>query len=86
VGYDWVILPECGFDKSNANHLRIKEGIEVGNCLPTLATSIPINQALEAAGFEVLEAWDANRGVHSPHEIPWYETLNGSFLPSVDSE
>jgi len=45
-----------------------------------------IRQALEAAGFEVLEAWNANRGVHSPHEIPWYETLNGSFLPSVDSE
>jgi len=62
-------LPERGVDKSNADRLRNKEGIEVGNGLPTLTTSIPINQALEAAGFEVLEARDANRGMHSPHEI-----------------
>jgi len=81
-GLWFVILPERGVDKSNADRLRNKEGIEVGNGLPTLTTSIEINQALEAAGFEVLEAWDANRGVHSPHEIPWYETLNGSFTLS----
>jgi sterol 24-C-methyltransferase len=79
VGYDWVVLPESGFDKNNPDHLRIKEGIEVGNGLPTLATSDQVTKALELAGFEVLESFDANKNVHSVHEIPWYETLNGSF-------
>ena len=82
VGYEWVVLPERGFDKSNADHLRIKEGIEVGNGLPTLATTQEVKKALEDSGFEVVEDFDANRGVHSEHEIPWYETLNGSFTLS----
>ena len=79
VGYEWVVLPERGFDKSNPDHLRIKEGIEVGNGLPTLVTAQAINKALEDAGFEVVEAFDANENVHSEYEIPWYDTLNGSF-------
>jgi sterol 24-C-methyltransferase len=79
VGYEWIVLPESGFDKSNPDHLRIKEGIEVGNGLPTLATAAQVKKSLEDAGFELIEAFDANRNVHSEHEIPWYETLNGSF-------
>ena len=31
VGYEWTVLPECGYDKTNMEHVRIKEGIEVGN-------------------------------------------------------
>jgi sterol 24-C-methyltransferase len=76
VGYEWIVLPERGFDKNNADHLRIKEGIEVGNSLPTLATAAEVNRALEDSGFEVLESFDANQKVHSEFEIPWYETLN----------
>ena len=79
TGYDWVVLPDKGFDKNNKEHLRIKEGIEVGNGLPTLPTPTEIVEALEKAGFEVLEAYDANRNVHSEHEIPWYQTLDGSM-------
>jgi sterol 24-C-methyltransferase len=82
VGYDWIVLPERGFDKNDPDHLRIKEGIEVGNGLPTLAIAADIVKALEDSGFEVIEAYDANRNVHSEHEIPWYETLNGSFTLS----
>lgn len=82
VGYEWVVLPEGGFDKENPEHLRIKEGIEVGNGLPTLATSADIVKALEDSGFEVLEHFDANRNVKSEHEIPWYETLNGTYTIS----
>jgi sterol 24-C-methyltransferase len=78
-GYDWVVLPERGFDKSDPSHLRIKEGIEVGNGLPTLAVAADIIMALECAGFEVVDSFDANKDVHSNHQIPWYETLNGSF-------
>jgi len=79
VGYEWIVLPERGFDKNNKNHLRIKEGIEVGNGLPTLATSADIVKSLEDSGFEVLEHFDANKNVHSEEEIPWYETLNGTY-------
>ncbi len=79
VGYEWVVLPEKGFDPNNKDHLRIKEGIEVGNGLPTLATAEQVQQALKDSGFEVLEAFDANANVHSPHQIPWYDTLNGKY-------
>lgn len=82
TGYEWVVLPEKGFDKNNKDHLRIKEGIEVGNGLPTLATAKDIVKALEDSGFEVIESFDANRNVHSDYEVPWYETLNGSFTLS----
>lgn len=47
--------------------------------LPTLATPEEIVEALEAAGFEVIDAYDANKNVHSEHEIPWYQTLKGSL-------
>lgn len=79
TGYEWAVLPERGFDKNNADHVRIKEGIEVGNGLPTLATAEEIVKSLEDSGFEVLDYYDANRNVHSGHEIPWYDTLNGKF-------
>ena len=50
-----------------------------GNGLPTLATTQEIVSALEDSGFEVLDVFDASKGVHSKHEIPWYYTLYGSF-------
>lgn len=81
VGYEWIVLPERGFDSKNPDHVRIKEGIEVGNGLPTLATSADIIKSLEDSGFEVLESFDANQNVNSKHEIPWYQTLQGSFSP-----
>ena len=80
VGYEWVVLD--GYDKNNEKHVAIKEGIEVGNGLPTLATADEVVKALEKSGFEVLEHFDANRNVHSELEIPWYQTLNGTFTPS----
>ena len=79
VGYEWVVLPDKGFDKNNKKHMMIKEGIEVGNGLPTLATSAEVVKSLEDSGFEVLEHFDANKNVHSPNEIPWYDTLNGTY-------
>jgi len=86
VGYEWIVLPEKGFDAKNPDHLRIKEGIEVGNGLPTLAIGADIVKALdkvlEDSGFEVIQEFDANRCVHSEYEISWYETLNGSFTLS----
>jgi len=79
VGYEWVVLPEKGFDKDNKRHMEIKEGIEVGNGLPTLATAAQVVKSLEDSGFEVLEHFDANSNVHSPHQVPWYDTLSGKY-------
>ena len=79
AAYDWIVLPEKGYDANNKEHVRVKEGIEVGNGLPTLATSADVVKALEDSGFEVLEFFDANKNVHSNHEIPWYQTLKGEW-------
>jgi sterol 24-C-methyltransferase len=77
AGYDWVVTDR--YNPDNKNHVRIKEGIEVGNGLPTLATPEHIIECLEKSGFEVIDHYDANRGVHAANEIPWYETLAGKM-------
>jgi len=77
AGYDWVVTDK--YNPDNKDHVRIKEGIEVGNGLPTLATPQHIVECLEKAGFEVIDHYDANRGVHAANEIPWYDTLNGKM-------
>lgn len=77
AGYEWVMLDK--YDPKNQEHVRIKEGIEVGNGLPTLVHYKHILECMEKAGFEVLDYFDANRGVHAPNEIPWYDTLNGKM-------
>jgi sterol 24-C-methyltransferase len=74
---DWVVLKK--YDPSNVNHVRVKEGIEVGNGLPTLATPEEVRRSFEEAGFEVIDALDLNRSVHALNEIPWYDTLNGKM-------
>jgi len=76
-GYEWAMTDN--YDVRNAEHVRIKEGIEVGNGLPTLVHYMVIVNNLKDAGFEVLDYFDANRGVHNTNEIPWYETLNGQM-------
>lgn len=80
AGYEWVVTDR--YNPNNKDHVRIKEGIEVGNGLPTLATPEHIVDCLEKAGFEVLDHFDANKGLHNANEIAWYEPLNGSFSPS----
>jgi sterol 24-C-methyltransferase len=77
AGYEWVMLDK--YDPNNKDHVRIKEGIEVGNGLPTLQHYSHIIECLEKSGFEVIEYRDVNEGVHAPNQIPWYQTLNGSL-------
>ena len=76
--YDWVML-EGKYDPKNKDHVRVKEGIEVGNGLPTLALPSEIIAAFEASGFEVVDHFDLNRNVHASNEIPWYDTLAGKM-------
>jgi sterol 24-C-methyltransferase len=77
AGYEWVMIKN--YDPKNKDHVRIKEGIEVGNGLPTLVGPEHIVDCLVKSGFEVLDHYDANRGVHNFNEIPWYDTLNGKM-------
>lgn len=77
AGYEWVMTDK--YDPNNKEHVRIKEGIEVGNGLPTLQNYRHIIDCMEKAGFEVLDYYDANRNVHAANELPWYDTLNGQM-------
>jgi len=80
TGYDWIVTDK--YDKKNKTHVALREGIEVGNGLPVLATDKQVITALKKAGFEVVEAYDAERVVHQPGQIPWYEALGGSYTLS----
>jgi len=77
AGYEWVMTDK--YDPNNKDHVRIKEGIEVGNGLPTLVHYKEILKALEDSGFTVLEHYNANENAHAANEIPWYDTLNGKM-------
>ncbi|MBW2720590.1 MAG: methyltransferase domain-containing protein [Deltaproteobacteria bacterium] len=73
AGYDWCMTD--AFDPSNAEHQRIKKGIEEGDSLPDIATIPEMLDALRAAGFEVIESHNA-ADVCDP-ETPWYLPLVG---------
>lgn len=77
AGYEWVMTKN--YDPKNKDHVRIKEGIEVGNGLPTLVGPEAIVDSLEKSGFEVLDYFDANQNVHAANELPWYDSLNGKM-------
>ncbi|OQR90719.1 sterol 24c-methyltransferase [Thraustotheca clavata] len=77
VGLDWAVLNH--YDPKNMHHVELKEGIEVGNGLPTLETPAQIAKALEDAGLEVLEHYSLQDNYRDPREIPWYSTLEGSM-------
>jgi len=76
-GVDWVVTDK--YDPKNQKHVALREGIEVGNGLPVLATGEGVKKALVKAGFELVEAFDAQRCVHEPGQIPWYEALGGAY-------
>jgi sterol 24-C-methyltransferase len=73
TGYEWCMTDK--FDPSDARHQEIKSEIEVGDSLPDIASIPETIQALEMAGFEVLEHFDA--AALSDAETPWYLPLWG---------
>ena len=56
AGYDWCLTE--AFDPRDAEHMRVKGDIVVGNALPDIARTSEIGTALRAAGFEVVESGD----------------------------
>jgi len=73
--YEWVITDQ--YDENNTEHVRVKKGIEIGNGVPDLQKPGSIVDAVQKAGFEVIESKDlASR---SDPAYPWYGPLAGSF-------
>lgn len=73
AGYEWVVTEK--YDPNNAEHVKLKKGIEVGNGLPDLETPDVIVAALKKAGFEVLESYD----LAPKSDIPWWSALAPNF-------
>jgi len=44
-----------------------------------MATFAEVDQAVVDAGFELVEAFDANANYKDPHQVPWYTTLAGAY-------
>ena len=76
AGYEWCLTPL--YDSGNPDHRRLKQGIELGNGLPELATCPDVVNALKAVGFDVLATHDA--AADSDPETPWYRALQGRDL------
>ena len=73
AGYEWCMTEK--FDPRDARHQAIKSEIEAGDALPDIASVPETIAALEAAGFEVIEHFDA--AATSDPETPWYLPLWG---------
>jgi len=72
--YEWCMTPK--YDPKNAEHVRIRKGIEVGNALPDIPPTTYVVDVFKKVGFEVLEITDfGESNKHNP--IPWYDTLAG---------
>lgn len=70
AGYEWCATDK--YDRNNAEHARVIAEIELGNGLPDTRTTAETKRALEAAGFEVLEADDLAVGA----DVPWYDPID----------
>ncbi len=63
------------FDPSDSRHRTIKDELKRGIALKEIATFSEVNRALEAAGFDVIEA--ANRDDREGQGIPWHRPMEG---------
>lgn len=67
------------FDPNNSRHLSIKEELMQGIALSEIASFAEVNQALEAAGFQVIEARDES--IQDGPSRPWYEPMESRRTP-----
>ena len=77
--YDWMMTDK--FDAGNAEHVRIKKGIELGNGIADLPVSAKIvMDALVEAGFEIVECTDlAQYDNKDPSNVLWWYPLSGGW-------
>ena len=63
------------FDPASSHHRDVKEALRLGIALHEIATFAEVNRALEAVGFEIVEA--ANRDIQDGPSTPWYQPMEG---------
>ena len=63
------------FDPDNSHHLAVKDELMLGIALKDIATFSEVNRALEAVGFQIIEA--ANRDIKDGPSVPWYQPMEG---------
>ena len=63
------------FDPANSRHQAAKDDLMLGIALHDIATFQEVNRALEAVGFQVIEAVD--RDIQDGPSTPWYQPMNG---------
>jgi len=73
--YEWVMTDL--YDRTNPEHVDIKEGIEKGNSLPELALWHEVEDAFREVGFELADSKDISPT--SDKKTPWYLPLSGSL-------
>jgi sterol 24-C-methyltransferase len=76
-GYEWCMT--SSFNPKEPRHQWIKSEIETGDSLPDIASIPETLQALEDAGFDVIDSFDA--ALTSDPETPWYLPLLGEPTP-----
>ena len=74
--YEWCLTDS--FDPNNAEHVRMKRDIELGNGLPDVTTTTVCWKAMQAAGFEPLMEKDL---ALTPNVQVWYTPLMPSWNP-----
>jgi sterol 24-C-methyltransferase len=79
AGYEWCLTKK--YDPNNAEHRAIKKGIEEGDALPDIWYEADVVDALEQAGFEVLDSRDL--APTSDPETPWELALSQPFSLSL---
>ena len=72
-GQEMCMTPE--FDPGNSHHQEVKEALRQGIALREIATFEEVNRALEAVGFQIVEA--ADRDVQEGPSTPWYQPMEG---------
>ncbi len=73
AAYEWCLTDR--YDGGNAEHRRIKKGIEEGDGLPDIWTVEATLQCLRDAGFEIVEHED--RALSSDPKTPWHLPITG---------
>lgn len=78
ANFEWVMTDL--YDEKNAEHNKIKYEIEYGDSLPELIRWQGVVEAVEKAGFELVEHFDmVEVGEKRGNNYPWYATLQGGM-------
>ncbi|MDE0477794.1 MAG: methyltransferase domain-containing protein [Candidatus Dadabacteria bacterium] len=63
------------FDPNDSRHWDLKHDLKRGIALKDIATFGEVNQALEAAGFHIIEGTDRGVSVGGGYSRPWYQPM-----------